>query len=62
MSELVTHAEEFLIDRFLKQDSKNIIKIPVYQRGYDWGPKHVRDLWNDLLKTDKSVDTHFFGF
>ncbi len=36
-------------------------KIPEYQRQYAWEEPQWEDLWNDLLDTIQSGDTHFLG-
>ena len=42
------------------------MKIPIYQRGYDWDISNITDLWQDVLDHDVGGryedKDHFFGF
>lgn len=42
----------------------NVYRIPEYQRGYAWGEKEFKELWNDIIRVYKSGDVprpHYTG-
>ncbi|TPH56039.1 DUF262 domain-containing protein [Helicobacter pylori] len=49
---------------FIKDNQKNQLVIPIYQRLYSWEKKQCKQLWDDIIKIggdDKMVE-HFIGF
>ena len=37
--------------------------VPIFQRDYSWGTKHCLQLWNDIMRVGKDINTkgHFLG-
>jgi uncharacterized protein with ParB-like and HNH nuclease domain len=37
--------------------------VPIFQRDYDWGTKHCKQLWDNVLRVGKDAQTkwHFLG-
>jgi len=56
------NAHEVGLIKFLQQQDTQFI-IPVYQRNYDWGHSHCKQLFNDILNTAKNewILSHFIG-
>lgn len=48
------------IKEWLSRD-KSIIKIPIYQRGYEWEKENVQSLLIDIEKRLKDNTDHYFG-
>ncbi|WQS04340.1 DUF262 and DUF1524 domain-containing protein [Helicobacter pylori] len=48
---------------FIKDNQKNQLVIPIYQRVYSWGKKQCEQLWDDIIKIggDDKMDGHFIG-
>lgn len=50
--------------KFIKDNQKNQLVIPIYQRVYSWEKKQCEELWDDIIKIggDDKMDGHFIGF
>ncbi|UOR46858.1 DUF262 and DUF1524 domain-containing protein [Helicobacter pylori] len=48
---------------FIKDNQKNQLVIPIYQRLYSWGKEQCKQLWDDIIKIggDDKMDRHFIG-
>ncbi len=48
---------------FIKDNQKNQLVIPIYQRVYSWEKEQCKQLWDDIVKTggDDKMDGHFIG-
>ena len=49
---------------FEADSSSRQIDLPIYQRGFDWKPKHFDDFWSDLNEINDNQDPdelHFYG-
>ncbi|GAA9978315.1 hypothetical protein VN0963_13580 [Helicobacter pylori] len=48
---------------FIKDNQKNQLVIPIYQRLYSWEKEHCKQLWDDIIKIggDDKMDRHFIG-
>ncbi|WP_154416388.1 DUF262 and DUF1524 domain-containing protein [Helicobacter pylori] len=48
---------------FIKDNQKNHLVIPFYQRVYSWEKKQCKELWDDIIKIggDDKMDGHFIG-
>lgn len=49
---------------FIKDNQKNQLVIPIYQRLYSWEKEQCKQLWDDIIKIggDDKMDMHFIGF
>ncbi|NHB17131.1 DUF262 domain-containing protein [Helicobacter pylori] len=49
--------------KFIKDNQKNQLVIPIYQRAYSWGKEQCKQLWDDTIKIggDDKMDGHFIG-
>ncbi|MFT2743123.1 DUF262 domain-containing protein [Helicobacter pylori] len=49
---------------FIKDNQKNQLVIPIYQRLYSWEKEQCKQLWDDIIKVggDDKMDGHFIGF
>ncbi|GHR40064.1 hypothetical protein JP0097_09010 [Helicobacter pylori] len=49
--------------KFIKDNQKNQLVIPIYQRVYSWDKKQCKELWDDITKIDGNdkMDGHFIG-
>ncbi|WP_202146183.1 DUF262 and DUF1524 domain-containing protein [Helicobacter pylori] len=49
--------------KFIKDNQKNQLVIPIYQRVYSWEKEQCKELWDDIIKTggDDKMDRHFIG-
>ncbi len=49
--------------KFIKDNQKNQLVIPIYQRVYSWEKKQCKELWDDIIKVggDDKMDGHFIG-
>lgn len=49
---------------FIKDNQKNQLVIPIYQRLYSWEKEQCKELWDDIVKTGGSdqIERHFIGF
>ncbi len=48
---------------FIKENQKNQLVIPIYQRLYSWEKEQCKELWDDIVKTGGSdqIEGHFIG-
>ncbi|GAA7988287.1 hypothetical protein HpMS52_09380 [Helicobacter pylori] len=48
---------------FIKDNQKNQLVIPIYQRLYSWEKEQCKQLWDDIIKVggDDKMDGHFIG-
>ncbi|GAA7739055.1 hypothetical protein TH0013_13640 [Helicobacter pylori] len=48
---------------FIKDNQKNQLVIPIYQRLYSWEKEQCKQLWDDIIKIggDDKIDGHFIG-
>ncbi|GAA9745789.1 DUF262 and DUF1524 domain-containing protein [Helicobacter pylori] len=48
---------------FIKDNQKNQLVIPIYQRLYSWGKEQCKQLWDDIIKIggNDKMDGHFIG-
>ncbi|GAA6786868.1 DUF262 and DUF1524 domain-containing protein [Helicobacter pylori] len=48
---------------FIKDNQKNQLIIPIYQRVYSWEKEQCKRLWDDIIKIggDDKMDGHFIG-
>ncbi|GAA8059242.1 DUF262 and DUF1524 domain-containing protein [Helicobacter pylori] len=49
--------------KFIKDNQKNQLVIPIYQRVYSWEKKQCKELWDDITKIggNDKMDGHFIG-
>ncbi|GAA7070633.1 hypothetical protein HpCHN105_13620 [Helicobacter pylori] len=49
--------------KFMKDNQKNQLVIPIYQRLYSWEKEQCKQLWDDIIKIggDDKMDGHFIG-
>ncbi|GAA7636626.1 DUF262 and DUF1524 domain-containing protein [Helicobacter pylori] len=49
--------------KFIKDNQKNQLVIPIYQRLYSWKKEQCEELWDDIIKVggDDKMDGHFIG-
>ncbi|GAB0001740.1 DUF262 and DUF1524 domain-containing protein [Helicobacter pylori] len=57
-------AEATTLLNFIKDNQKNQLVIPIYQRLYSWEKKQCKQLWDDIIKIggDDKMNGHFIGF
>ncbi|GAA7699556.1 DUF262 and DUF1524 domain-containing protein [Helicobacter pylori] len=50
--------------KFIKDNQKNQLVIPIYQRVYSWEKEQCKQLWDDIIKIggNDKMDGHFIGF
>ncbi len=48
---------------FIKDNQKNQLVIPIYQRVYSWEKEQCKELWDDIIKVggNDKMDGHFIG-
>ncbi len=48
---------------FIKDNQRNQLVIPIYQRLYSWEKEQCKQLWDDIIKIggDDKMDGHFIG-
>lgn len=48
---------------FIKDNQKNQLVIPIYQRLYSWEKEQCKELWDDIIKIggNDKMDGHFIG-
>ncbi len=48
---------------FIKENQKNQLVIPIYQRVYSWEKEQCKQLWDDIIKVggNDKMDGHFIG-
>ncbi len=56
-------AEATPLLNFIKDNQKNQLVIPIYQRLYSWEKEQCKQLWDDIIKIggDDKMDGHFIG-
>ncbi len=56
-------AEATPLLKFIKDNQKNQLVIPIYQRAYSWGKEQCKELWDDIIKIggDDKMEGHFIG-
>ncbi|GAA9901740.1 DUF262 and DUF1524 domain-containing protein [Helicobacter pylori] len=56
-------AEATTLLEFIKDNNKNQLVIPIYQRLYSWEKEQCKQLWDDIVKTGGSdqIERHFIG-
>ncbi|UOS15297.1 DUF262 and DUF1524 domain-containing protein [Helicobacter pylori] len=56
-------AEATPLLNFIKENQKNQLVIPIYQRLYSWEKEQCKELWGDIIKIggDDKMDGHFIG-
>ncbi|GAA9144743.1 hypothetical protein HpHA175_12840 [Helicobacter pylori] len=49
--------------KFIEDNQKNQLVIPIYQRLYSWEEEQCKQLWDDIVKTGGSdqIEGHFIG-
>ncbi len=49
--------------KFIKDNQKNQLVIPIYQRVYSWEKEQCKQLWDDIVKTggNDQMNGHFIG-
>lgn len=49
--------------KFIKDNQKNQLVIPIYQRVYSWEKEQCKQLWDDIIKVggNDKMDGHFIG-
>ncbi|GAA7016213.1 DUF262 and DUF1524 domain-containing protein [Helicobacter pylori] len=49
---------------FIKDNQKNQLVIPIYQRVYSWEKEQCKQLWDDIIKTggNDQIEGYFIGF
>lgn len=49
--------------KFIKDNQKNQLVIPIYQRVYSWKKEQCKQLWDDIIKIgrDDKMSEHFIG-
>ncbi|UOS40334.1 DUF262 and DUF1524 domain-containing protein [Helicobacter pylori] len=56
-------ADAITLLKFIKDNQKNQLVIPIYQRVYSWEKEQCKQLWDDIIKIggDDKMDRHFIG-
>ncbi len=56
-------ADKNTLLNFIKDNQKNQLVIPIYQRLYSWEKEQCKQLWDDIIKIggDDKMDRHFIG-
>ncbi len=56
-------AEVTTLLKFIEDNQKNQLVIPIYQRVYSWEKEQCKQLWDDIIKIggDDKMDGHFIG-
>ncbi|GAA9680289.1 DUF262 and DUF1524 domain-containing protein [Helicobacter pylori] len=56
-------AEATTLLEFIKDNQKNQLVIPIYQRLYSWEKEQCKQLWDDIIKIggNDKMDGHFIG-
>ncbi len=56
-------ADKNTLLNFIKDNQKNQLVIPIYQRVYSWEKEQCKELWDDIIKIggDDKMDGHFIG-
>ncbi|GAA8940565.1 hypothetical protein HpEKB22_05330 [Helicobacter pylori] len=50
--------------KFIKDNQKNQLVIPIYQRLYSWEKEQCKELWDDIIRIggNDKMNGHFIGF
>ncbi len=61
---VIMEAEATQLLKFIKDNQKNQLVIPIYQRLYSWEKEQCKQLWDDIIKIggNDKMDGHFIGF
>ncbi|GAA6944210.1 DUF262 and DUF1524 domain-containing protein [Helicobacter pylori] len=56
-------ADKNTLLKFIKDNQKNQLVIPIYQRLYSWEKEQCKQLWDDIIKIggNDKMDGHFIG-
>ncbi|GAA9838510.1 DUF262 and DUF1524 domain-containing protein [Helicobacter pylori] len=56
-------AEATTLLEFIKDNNKNQLVIPIYQRAYSWEKEQCKQLWDDIIEIggDDKMNGHFIG-
>ncbi|GAA7518346.1 DUF262 and DUF1524 domain-containing protein [Helicobacter pylori] len=56
-------AEENTLLNFIRENQKNQLVIPIYQRLYSWKKEQCKQLWDDIIKIggNDQIEGHFIG-
>ncbi len=56
-------ADATILLKFIEDNQKNQLVIPIYQRVYSWEKEQCKELWDDIIKVggDDKMDGHFIG-
>ncbi len=56
-------ADAITLLNFIKDNQKNQLVIPIYQRLYSWEKEQCKELWDDIIKIggNDKMDGHFIG-
>ncbi len=56
-------ADAITLLKFIKDNQKNQLVIPIYQRVYSWEKEQCKQLWDDIVKTggNDQMNGHFIG-
>ncbi len=56
-------ADVITLLNFIKDNQKNQLVIPIYQRLYSWEKEQCKQLWDDIIKIggNDKMDGHFIG-
>ncbi len=59
----IMDAEATTLLKFIKDNQKNQLVIPIYQRLYSWEKEQCKQLWDDIIEIggNDKMDGHFIG-
>ncbi len=60
---VIMEAKATTLLEFMKENQKNQLVIPIYQRLYSWEKEQCKELWDDIIKIggDDKMNGHFIG-
>ncbi len=60
---VIMEAKATTLLKFIKDNQKNQLVIPIYQRLYSWEKEQCKQLWDDIIKIggNDKMDGHFIG-
>ncbi len=60
---VIMKADVTTLLKFIKDNQKNQLIIPIYQRLYSWEKEQCKELWDDIIKIggNDKMDGHFIG-
>ncbi len=60
---VIMEADTTTLLNFIKDNQKNQLVIPIYQRLYSWEKEQCKQLWDDIIKIgrDDKMSEHFIG-